>query len=30
MIEEYKRPKVEKDVTDDVNPYKGWYERYEK
>jgi hypothetical protein len=29
-IKEYKRPKVEKDVRDDVNPYKGWYERYEK
>jgi hypothetical protein len=24
-IKEYKRPKVEKDVREDVNPYKGWY-----
>ena len=29
-IQEYKRPKVEKDVTEDVNPYKGWYERHER
>jgi hypothetical protein len=26
-IEEYKRPKVEKDCSDIANPYKSWYER---